>query len=313
MQVTIDTNHISARDMRLLSLVLDLVADEMKSNPTPREIDRAQMAAQLHPNDHPAIGGDTSPVNTAAMFGGNAVPAGPQVDTAALFGAGSTSTQPPAPAVGGQSLGVAPQTQQGASGAIQGAANVGGAVERDSEGYPWDERIHSSSKKKTDGGAWVLKKGINNDKAKLNRVKAELMQTMPLNPGAAAQQTNPAPVFQQASQQLNPAAATPMQQPVTLQEQMQQAGMIPPPQTGLHSPAPQQSQQIVPPNPAAQPQGDPVTLPDLMTRVGPMIAQGLLPPNALNVVVEQLGLPSLAALATTHATLVPTAWAMLKR
>lgn len=313
MQVTIDTNHISQRDMRLLSLVLDLVADELKNNPTSRELHAAETQKILHPNDHPSIGADTSPVDTKAMFSGNAQPEQQQhIDTQAMFGAGSTSTAGQGLAVGGPSLGAGQQTQQGAGGAIQGG-NPAGAVERDSEGYPWDERIHSSSKKKTDGGAWVLKKGINNDKAKLNRVKAELMQTMPLQQGAAPQQTNPAPVFQQASQQLNPAAAAPMQQPVTLQAQMQQAGMIPPPPQGLQQSVQPNMQQTLPPNPAAQPQGDPTTLPELMQRVGPMLAQGLLPPNALNLVVEQLGLPGLQALATTHAALVPTAWALLKR
>lgn len=312
MQVTIDTNHISQRDMRLLSLVLDLVADELKNSPTPRELHAAETQKLLHPNDHPGIGADTSPVDTKALFAGNGQTGQQQaVDTAAMFGAGSTSINAAAPAAAGLSHGVAPQTQQGASGAIQGAAPAG-AVERDSEGYPWDERIHSSSKKKTDGGAWILKKGINNDKAKLNRVKAELMQTMPLQQGAAAQQTNPGPVFQQASQQQNPAAAAPMQEPATLQTQMQQAGMIPPP-NGMQQPVQPNLQQMVPPNPVAQPQGDPTTLPELMGRVGPMIASGVLPPNALNMVVEQLGLPGLQALATTHAVMVPSAWALLKR
>lgn len=42
----------------------------------------------------------------------------------------------------------------------------------DSEGLPWDERIHSSSKKTTAKGTWTRRKNINDDV--FNRVTAEL-------------------------------------------------------------------------------------------------------------------------------------------
>lgn len=44
--------------------------------------------------------------------------------------------------------------------APQNAPATGGAVELDKDGVPWDERIHSGSKSKTEKGVWKKRKGV---------------------------------------------------------------------------------------------------------------------------------------------------------
>ena len=56
----------------------------------------------------------------------------------------------------------------------------------DAEGLPWDERIHSSRKKKTKKNIWVRRKGLQEDK--YEQVKAELLN----------QTSEPASVIQQS-------------------------------------------------------------------------------------------------------------------
>lgn len=51
-----------------------------------------------------------------------------------------------------------------------------GGAETDSAGYPWDERIHPSSRERVKGGTWKLKRGI--DKGVVALVQAELRQGM---------------------------------------------------------------------------------------------------------------------------------------
>lgn len=71
-------------------------------------------------------------------------------------------------------------------------------VDVDSEGLPWDSRIHSSNKKKLQKtGAWQLKRGV--DPALATAVKAELAQAMAAP--AATTDTPPPPAA-------DPAAAT---------------------------------------------------------------------------------------------------------
>lgn len=52
-----------------------------------------------------------------------------------------------------------------------------GGVETDTDGLPWDARIHAGTKNKNADGRWKAKKGIN-DPAFVDRVKAELRQIM---------------------------------------------------------------------------------------------------------------------------------------
>lgn len=155
------------------------------------------------------------------------------------------------------------------------------AIDRDSEGYPWDARIHSSTKKKTDAGVWQLRKGINNDKATLERVRAELKATAALPVSASAQVSNVAPLFPQAQ------AAAPA---VTLPSAPVLPASLPALPTTPSLPA-------LPP-PVVQP--DPTTVAELMMRVGPSLATLKMPPTAIQEACTKLGIPSLEALVSAN-------------
>lgn len=53
-------------------------------------------------------------------------------------------------------------------------------LELDSDGVPWDERIHSGAKSKTDSGTWRKKKGV--DKDEHGRITAELKAAVSAQP-----------------------------------------------------------------------------------------------------------------------------------
>lgn len=94
-------------------------------------------------------------------------------------------------------------------------------VELDSEGIPWDKRIHAGSKNKVKAGTWTTKRGV--DKDLLAQVKAELLQQQhlaanpvaipaaPINPAtpAVAAPTLVAPVAE-APPVIAPVAAAPV-------------------------------------------------------------------------------------------------------
>lgn len=89
---------------------------------------------------------------------------------------------PPAPMVPPPSTPIAPPI------AAQ-AAIVKGAVDLDTEGMPWDTRIHSGERTKIANGTWKVKRGTPADL--VAQVKAQL-KTLPVNsaaPGGAMPQT----------------------------------------------------------------------------------------------------------------------------
>lgn len=77
------------------------------------------------------------------------------------------------------------------------AAAANSNAELDAAGFPWDERIHSSNRKKNDKGLWWAKRGVT--PALKASVEAELRSTMSAAPATttpaapAPQQTTPAP------------------------------------------------------------------------------------------------------------------------
>ena len=65
--------------------------------------------------------------------------------------------------------------------------------EVDANGLPWDERIHSGGKTKTDAGIWRAKKGVSSEV--INAVTAELRQrAMTVPPAAPTPVATPMPV-----------------------------------------------------------------------------------------------------------------------
>lgn len=158
-----------------------------------------------------------------------------------------------------------------------------GSVDVDSEGLPWDGRIHSSNKKKiTKDNTWQLRRGI--DSAVVEQVKAELRQVMAI-PKHDAQIVTEAPSTVPPA----PPAETQGLHPGTnafstaMVNKLVEAGNTVPtaaagtPQTGAPS----------------KPYSE-YKLPDLMRGITSKMIQ----PEVVQSVVAQFGVPSVPALAT---------------
>lgn len=208
------------------------------------------------------------------------------IDTAQMFASGGPVSAPASNVI------QLPTAQAGAP-----------AIDRDSEGYPWDARIHSSTKKQTEAGAWVLRKGIKNDPAMLERVRAELRTLIALPASAAPQVANVAPVFPQAQ-----AAAPALTLPASTQQ---------PPNVAALPALPQSIAPTLPLSlPAALPPvvlPDPTTVGELMARVGPALASLKMQPSAIQEACTRLSIPSLEALVSANRPdLVVAVWKELQ-
>lgn len=115
-------------------------------------------------------------------------PSAPVVPTAGSAGVVATSQPAPAPAAG----------------AAPAAPQSGNPV--DADNIPWDQRIHSSSRKQNADGRWARRKGISD--GQFTSVKAELMQA------AAFTGSAPAPFTPIAQQPAAPVVAAPPAAPV---------------------------------------------------------------------------------------------------
>lgn len=277
-----DLDEVAAA-RELLSLVLnasseriapvdrpDIGADpEQKlANRIEREI-RAQAETMLaeakHAQDPAAIFG------AAAPFAPAAAAAAPLPNAPAALPVSSPTMPPAAPA---PALPIVPAAV--APSAPAAPSTSAGGVELDSTGLPWDGRIHASTKSKTKAGAWVAKRGINDDTL-VHRIEQELRAQV----GVVAPAPLPAPWE---------VAAAPAPLPPA-------------------SPAPA----LVPPAPAPAPAAadGPTTFEQIMPRVTQATIQGVLPPTALQAAVQALGLPSVVAL-QTNPQFVPQVWASLR-
>lgn len=160
----------------------------------------------------------------AALDDGTALPVGIPAGTIltdneaknAGFGSGPLATQPaasvapppPPPPVSASAGGSAPPPPPAPSGMPPAPpAGVSAATDRDSEGLPWDSRIHSGSHAKIANGTWKLAKGMSLQPAKVEGVKAELRALMAL-PAPAAAVPPPPPVTAQPAPPPPPPAAT---------------------------------------------------------------------------------------------------------
>lgn len=147
------------------------------------------------------VGGDLP----QQVFGAHAAPQ-PLPGAPSTAGAGQWPTAPVAPPLplnpgavqmdANQAHAVTPAPVAPAPLAPAAPMSRAGGVETDSEGLPWDPRIHSGGKKKNAGdGKWTAKRGIN-DPALVERVKAELRAVMAAPGGASTPvlgQTAPMP------------------------------------------------------------------------------------------------------------------------
>jgi len=131
----------------------------------------------------------------------------------------------------------------------------------DSDGLPWDQRIHSASRAVNADGTWRQRRGV--DQAVLDQVRAELKQTMSV----------PAPLAPP------PPVVAPPPPPIV---------PAPPVQAPDGPPSPPLSSNSAPVDPSGY-----VTL---LTRLATDKANGVLSAELVDTAVAQLGLPTLASL-----------------
>ena len=157
-------------------------------------------------------------------------------------------------------------------------------IEVDSNGMPWDHRIHSASRNKVGDGSWRMKRGL--DEALQAQVEQELRATMGL----------PAPL-----------ASVPAL-PTTPIEALTQAvvGVPVPPPFVPSAELPAVPVAITPPPPiapvgavtTASPSSPKVTFPQLMQAITRAFAAKTLDQNAIMAACNACGIPSLPMLAS---------------
>jgi hypothetical protein len=209
--------------------------------------------ASIAPDDLPDAGaGPDTPPNPAQAFG--------NAGAAAAFGApgnvpaaGSAATIDPNTAFSPPAAPSAPP-----------AAGAGATVELDTDGLPWDGRIHASTKGKNADGRWKAKRGV--EAALVAQVQAELRAVMGAPSVPNAPTTGAAPT---------PPIVTPPAPP---------APPISP--AGIAAPAP--------PTIPTAPIG--VDFPSLAKMVGELIPAGRLTNETLSAIVSKYGLPGFGLL-----------------
>lgn len=240
------------------------------------------------------------PMDAASVFGGapaqSATPL-PQSapSTAAVAPSPTALAAPPASGPVANALPVLaplPAPSAAAPAAPVAQPSPVGGVELDTDGLPWDERIHAGTKRKNADGRWTSKRGIN-DPDLVPRVVAQLRAQMEAG-GVTAQSAAPLPVSTPAPSTA-PLAALPATSGLA-----SLAAPTPPALPAAQTPgAPQQSSGA----PA------PTTFQDFMTALTVEVQAGRVPIEALGAVCQPLG--GVSAL-NSKPELIPVAWASLK-
>lgn len=228
--------------------------------------------AVIAPVDNPATGADTTN------------PFAPKADTTQVI---TTPVVNPfaAPAL------VAPAVQAPAVLSPPSAATVPTAAPTgmvlDSEGLPWDSRIHGETKTQNKDGTWRAKRGLN-DGAMVQRVKAELLALV-----ATSATTGAAPVL------APPPAVAPMLTPPV---QPAPVVMAPPPEVAAAPLAPPPAATV------ATVPGAPVTFLQLFTLVNDATKAGKLSDDMVIAVLKPFGLGGVTQSAS-RPDLIPTLYA----
>lgn len=262
---------------------LEEAAATVPSVPTPLPPAPSTAAADLQP---------TVPVVTPVSSPEPSVPPAPAAPTA------PTAAAPTAP--------VAPTSPAG--------------VVLDTDGLPWDARIHSSSKAKNADGRWRAKKGLN-DGGLVARVQAELRAVMavPARGEIGSPEMNAAlaaDAQKLIAMGVDPLtgevfASTPAVMPPPVPEVPAVAAPFVPPPPPLAPIAPPIAPPAILGVSTAAPTADPTTMPELMPRVTGAMATGQIPPTAMLDACKAVGLPDLPSLAH-RPDLIPQVWATLK-
>lgn len=220
--------------------------------------EREWLAASLTNFPQPGAAKKSPAPSTA---GAEPLPTAPE----ALQGTSAPLTSAPTPPVPTPTASAAP------SAPVTTLPPVNG-VELDSEGLPWDARIHSGSKAKVASGAWKKRKGV--DPAEFDAVVAELKAVM--SAPAAPSEPNPAQAFGGSEQPANTTIAPPPPPPPAAPA----ATVPPPPPPAVTAPA----------NPTG------LTLTDLFKKSAVAMTKGHITQEEVNQCCRNHGVPMLALL-----------------
>lgn len=245
--------------------------------------------------DSPPPNSQTVSMSPAQAFGAPAVGTPVPQSPAAAFA--SSATVPAAPVATPAAPVTAPAPPTADSPAASDAT-----VERDSEGLPWDERIHSGNHKKSANGKWMQRRGVN--QLVLNATRAELLaantaRTVAEVTGSGLVPTPPA----QVAPPPPPAPTPPVAAPTTAA-----SPTIPQPTASAATPDNGASTgNIVPAPPTASPSDAPAPRPpvapdaikrfgDMMSRINAAEKAGTLTAEARDAIKAACGLSMLSDL-----------------
>lgn len=269
-----------------------LGVDPITAQPLPE-----RHAPHMQPGCEPAV-----PMDAASVFGGApAQSAAPLPQSApASADAAASPTAPVAPLASGPTsqasalpaLAPLPAPSAAAPAAPVAQPSLAGGVELDTDGLPWDERIHAGTKRKNDDGRWTKKRGLN-DPALVTRVVEQLRAQIAAG-GVTTQSAAPLPLSA-------PAPSTPPLAALPTTSGLASLAAPTPPALPSHQPlaVPQQSSGA----PA------PTTYLDFMTAATVEVQSGRVPIEAFGEVCKSLGG---ATALSTNPELIPIAWATLK-
>lgn len=163
MKFEIDTRHDQPRFVRSVIALILSALDDGSALPAHVPANLIATPGEQLPDARAVFGGG-APVAPPVPF---VPPVGPPFVPPAAAAVSSPPVAPPPPAP----VAAAPV-----------AIPPGVALDRD--GLPWDARIHAASKTKIAAGTWKLKKGMSEQVALVDGVKAELRATMAIPAGA---------------------------------------------------------------------------------------------------------------------------------
>lgn len=278
------------------------------------------------------VGEVVTSMDAASVFGGApAQSAAPLPKSAsASAGAAASPTAPAAPLASGTgvtalpALAPLPAPSAAAPTAPAALSSPAGGVELDTDGLPWDARIHAGTKRKTADGRWTAKKGIN-DPDLVPLVVAQLRAQMAAG-GVTA--TAPAPHVKAEPVDalktlvtlppappgsLGAALGVPQMTLGQLQEAQMLANVTPPvvaqSTTPTSAPAGTLEALRAALSQTASAAPAPTTFQDFMTALTVEVQSGRVPIEALGAVCQPLG--GVSAL-NSKPELIPIAWASLK-
>lgn len=254
----------------------------------------------IDPEDNPAHGQEyISPEQAFNVANGNANAAFANNDPSQVFADGSAIVGGQAtPAPAGNAPGASSLTPSGTSPAANNGAATAGAVALDSNGLPFDHRIHASNKDggvKVADGSWRKKRGV--DPALVEQVEAELRQAM-------AARGNGAPWPFSPPQQASGTPTLPAASGVAA---------VPAPPSANPAAAPSVSAPPLPAPPApasltaapAATAGAPTNFVELIGKVVPLVNAGKLTNEEVSAVCAAMGLVGGLPMLANRADLVP--------